>query len=39
MHRAIMPGRFWSGSYCACTCGGPPLQSVKDYIENQQRPD
>lgn len=30
VHRAIMPGRFWSGSYCAGTCGGPPLQSVKD---------
>jgi len=36
---AIMPGRFWSGSYCAASCGGAPLQVVKDYIENQKQPN
>ncbi|MEU3342847.1 transposase [Streptomyces sp. NPDC006668] len=34
-----MPGRFWSGSYCAASCGGAPLQVVKDYIENQKQPN
>ncbi|MGW0633855.1 IS200/IS605 family transposase, partial [Streptomyces sp. NPDC002758] len=27
------------GSYFAGSCGGAPLQVVKDYIENQKRPD
>jgi len=30
---------FWSPSYFAGTCGGAPLSVVKDYIENQKRPD
>ncbi|MGW0630030.1 transposase, partial [Streptomyces sp. NPDC002758] len=30
---------FWSSSYFAGSCGGTPLQVVKDYIENHQRPD
>lgn len=38
-NRATMHGRFWSGSYFASSCGGAPLQVVKDYIENQKRPD
>ncbi|WP_367433885.1 IS200/IS605 family transposase [Streptomyces celluloflavus] len=36
---AITHGRFWSGSYFAGSCGGAPLQVVKDYIDNQKRPD
>ncbi|MFJ2303476.1 IS200/IS605 family transposase [Streptomyces sp. NPDC087787] len=36
---AITHGRFWSGSYFAGSCGGAPLQVVKDYIESQKRPD
>ncbi|MFF3873730.1 IS200/IS605 family transposase [Streptomyces sp. NPDC001978] len=39
VNRAIMHGRFWSSSYFAGSCGGTPLQVVKDYIENHQRPD
>jgi putative transposase len=39
VNRAIMHGRFWSGSYFAGSCGGAPLQVVKDYIENQKQPD
>ncbi|MFI0153782.1 IS200/IS605 family transposase [Streptomyces lydicus] len=39
VNRAIMHGRFWSGSYFAGSCGGAPLQVVKDYIEIQKRPD
>ncbi|MGW2650481.1 IS200/IS605 family transposase [Streptomyces sp. NPDC001393] len=29
----------WSPSYFACSCGGAPLAVVKEYIENQKRPD
>jgi putative transposase len=29
---------FWSPSYFAGSCGGAPLSTVKDYIENQKRP-
>lgn len=29
---------LWSPSYFACSCGGAPLSTVKDYIENQKRP-
>ncbi|MBR7674585.1 IS200/IS605 family transposase [Streptomyces daliensis] len=36
---AVLHGRFWSGSYFAGSCGEAPLQVVKDYIENQKRPD
>jgi putative transposase len=34
-----MPGRFWSPSYFAGSCGGAPLSIVKDYIADQKRPD
>ncbi|MFE9388271.1 transposase, partial [Streptomyces sp. NPDC006784] len=30
---------FWSPSYFAGSVGGAPLQVVKDYIEQQKRPD
>lgn len=36
---AITHGRFWSPSYFAGSCGGAPLAIVKNYIENQKRPD
>jgi putative transposase len=39
INRAAMRGRFWSPSYFAGSCGGPPLSTVKDYITNQKRPD
>jgi putative transposase len=39
INRAVMHGRFWSPSYFAGSCGGAPLSVVKDYIENQRRPD
>jgi putative transposase len=29
---------FWSPSYCLVSCGGAPLEIVKKYIENQNRP-
>lgn len=29
---------FWSPSYCAVTCGGAPLEVVRAYVANQERP-
>lgn len=29
---------FWSPSYFAASCGGAPLDVIKQYIQNQQRP-
>lgn len=29
---------FWSPSYMAVSCGGPPLAIIKQYIEQQRRP-
>jgi putative transposase len=29
---------FWSRSYCIVSCGGAPLEIVKQYIENQNEP-
>jgi REP element-mobilizing transposase RayT len=28
----------WSRSYFAGTCGGAPLETIKAYIDNQDRP-
>ena len=29
---------FWSPSYCVVSCGGAPIEVVRRYIENQNRP-
>lgn len=29
---------LWSRSYCLVSCGGAPLDVVKQYIENQRKP-
>nr|WP_311137760.1 transposase [Streptomyces sp. I6] len=34
-----MGRNFWSPSYFAAPSGGAPLAVVKEYIENQKRPD
>lgn len=39
VNQAAMHGHFWSPSYFAGSVGGPPLQVVKEYIEQQKRPD
>lgn len=28
---------LWSPSYCAVSCGGAPLEVVKEYVKEQQR--
>ena len=30
---------LWSRSYCVLSCGGAPLEVIKQYIEQQDRPD
>ncbi|MEQ4717532.1 IS200/IS605 family transposase [Nonomuraea sp. B19D2] len=35
---ATMRGHFWSPSYFAASCGGAPLDIIKQYIEQQRRP-
>jgi putative transposase len=30
---------LWSRSYCIISCGGAPLSVIKQYIENQERPE
>jgi len=29
---------FWSPSYCVVSCGGAPLEMVKQYVADQRRP-
>jgi putative transposase len=29
---------LWSPSYFAISCGGAPIEKIKEYIENQQKP-
>ncbi|KFF96058.1 transposase [Streptomyces scabiei] len=37
INRIGMGSVFWSPSYFAGSCGGAPLSTVKEYIENQKR--
>ncbi|MER5971757.1 IS200/IS605 family transposase [Streptomyces sp. NPDC002055] len=37
VNRAIMHGHLWSPSYLAASCGGAPLATIRQYIEQQQR--
>jgi putative transposase len=30
---------FWSRSYCVVSAGGASLETLKAYIEGQERPD
>ena len=38
INRHIMHGHLWSPSYFAGSCGGAPLEVIKEYIKGQQRP-
>jgi putative transposase len=38
VNHAIMHGHLWSPSYFAGSCGGAPLQIIRDYIEQQKHP-
>ncbi len=37
--RRYWKGVLWSPSYFAASCGGAPIAIVRQYIEQQQRPD
>ncbi|MFE4254146.1 IS200/IS605 family transposase, partial [Streptomyces sp. NPDC056910] len=39
IHKYLRGAHFWSPSYFAASCGGAPLSVIKEYIENQKRPD
>lgn len=38
INRIGMGSVFWAPSYFAGSCGGEPLNIVKDYIDSQKRP-
>jgi REP-associated tyrosine transposase len=38
LHKYIWMDSLWSGSYFAGSCGGAPLEAIKQYIEQQQTP-
>jgi putative transposase len=37
--RALWGKHFWSPSYAVVSCGGAPLETIKEYIRNQQAPN
>lgn len=39
VRRALWGSHFWSPSYAAVSCGGAPLQIVKQYVESQRDPE
>ncbi|MEU2744401.1 IS200/IS605 family transposase [Streptomyces sp. NPDC007095] len=38
IRKYLWGAHFWSPSYFAASCGGAPLSIIKEYIENQKRP-
>ena len=38
IRKALWGTQLWSPSYFAGTCGGPPLEIIKKYIEGQKSP-
>jgi putative transposase len=36
VERKLWGPHFWSPSYCAVSCGGAPLETVKRYVEQQR---
>jgi putative transposase len=38
LHKYIWMDSLWSGSYFAGSCGGAPLEVIKQYIEQQEIP-
>lgn len=39
VRRVLWGEAFWSPSYCVVSCGGAPLDVIKEYIENQNNPE
>jgi putative transposase len=38
VQQALWGNHFWSPSYFAGSCGGAPISTIRQYIENQQKP-
>lgn len=38
IENALWGDHFWSPSYCIASCGGAPLNVIKQYVENQGKP-
>ena len=38
VNRHIMHGHFWSPSYFAASCGGAPLSTIRQHIDQQRHP-
>ena len=36
--KKLWGNHFWSPSYCAITCGGAPLDILKEYVQEQRTP-
>ena len=34
--KSLWKGKLWSPSYFAGSCGGAPLEKIKEYIRNQE---
>ena len=39
IHRYYWKGTLWSPSYFAGSCGGAPIATIKQYIQNQKTPN
>jgi putative transposase len=39
LHRVYSKPALWSRSYCIVSCGGAPLSIIRQYIEQQERPE
>ena len=38
IHKRLWGGALWSPSYFAGSCGGAPIEIIRQYIEQQQTP-
>ena len=38
LEKAYYMGQLWSPSYFAASCGGAPLEKIKEYIRQQETP-
>ena len=36
LRKKLWGDHFWSPSYCAVSCGGAPLETVKRYVQKQR---
>lgn len=39
IRKKLWGGALWSPSYFASSCGGAPIEIIRQYIEQQQTPD